>query len=359
MSAFTEDTARPADLNFDLRNPRMPDSAFADEEDAIKHLVASASLGELLGSIASSGWMDFEPLIVLNHDRDHGIDDVVVEGNRRLAALRLLADPGLARRVGQRVPATLHADSIPKEVRIWRVESRAEARDFIGFKHINGAFKWDSFAKAKYAADWLAEEPDIDAVSRRLGDAHNTVVRLVNGYRVLVQSERQGFDRSQIPGRFAFSHLYTGLTRPSIRDYVGIEESGSLLPDNPVPDGKAENLQELMIWLYGQGDVQPVIRSQNPDLKRLAKVLENNVAIAMLSRTRELDSAYDIVEDRTARFESELTALLAQAKTVSGLIGNFSGDRELLAIAETAFKTTRSIHQSMVEEVRDRESAAS
>jgi len=353
MSQFREDTANPSDLNFDLRNPRMPDYLFADEEEAIQHLVDTASLTELVDSITSSGWMDYEPMIVLDRDDQLSLDDVVIEGNRRLAVLRLLANPDLAKRVGQQIPNSMHAASIPASVRIWRVASRAEARDFIGFKHINGAFKWDSFAKAKYAAEWLAEEPDLTAVSRRLGDTHNTVVRLVNGYRVLTQSERQGFDRASIPGRFAFSHLYTGLTRPSIRDYVGLTDTGTLLPENPIPDSHAGNLNQLMVWLYGQGPVAPVIQSQNPDLKRLATVLESSTATAMLATSQDLEVAYETVEDKPARFTSELTALLAQAKTVSSLIGNYDGDPELLEIAATAFKTTRAIHQSMLDEARD------
>src|SRR3712207_9450569 len=48
---------------------------------------------------------------------------------------------------------------------------------------------------------WLDEEPDLDAVSRRLGDSNNTVARLVNGYRALVQSKAHGFARDKVPGR--------------------------------------------------------------------------------------------------------------------------------------------------------------
>ena len=353
MSQFREDTSSPSDLNFDLRNPRMPDNLFANEEEAIQHLVDNASLSELIDSITSSGWMNYEPMIVLDRDDVLKVDDVVIEGNRRLAVLRLLSDPALAKRVGQTIPKDIPAGSIPDIVTVWRVKTRAEARGFIGFKHINGAFKWDSFAKAKYAAEWLAEEPDLATVSRRLGDTHNTVVRLVNGYRVLTQSERQGFDRGAISGRFAFSHLYTGLTRPSLREYVGLTDTGTLLPENPIPDSHAAHLHQLMVWLYGQGDTPPVIQSQNPDLKHLASVLENPSAIAMLSSTNDLEVAYETVEDKPARFSAELTALLAQAKTVSSLIGNYDGDPELLEIASTAFKTTRAIQQSMLSEARD------
>ncbi|MEZ5284996.1 MAG: hypothetical protein R2712_09350 [Vicinamibacterales bacterium] len=33
-----------------------------------------------------------------------------------------------------------------------------QAREFIGFKHINGPHKWDAIAKARFAANWYRKE---------------------------------------------------------------------------------------------------------------------------------------------------------------------------------------------------------
>ena len=79
----------PAHLQFDPRNPRLPDSATPSESEAIEALVAEADVNELVQSITHSGWLDYEPMIVLREGM------VVLEGNRRLAALRLIAHPDL------------------------------------------------------------------------------------------------------------------------------------------------------------------------------------------------------------------------------------------------------------------------
>ena len=79
------DKAAPDTLSLDLSNPRMPDEKFADEDEAIAYLYVQADLSELIQSIGNSGWLDFEPLIVEEPTR------TVVEGNRRLAALRIIA----------------------------------------------------------------------------------------------------------------------------------------------------------------------------------------------------------------------------------------------------------------------------
>ena len=132
------------------------------------------------------------PLIVEESTR------TVIEGNRRLAALRIIANHQLQQRFKVTLPEPLHPNAKPDEIQVNYVGSRNEARDFIGFKHVNGAFKWDSYAKAKFAHSWLQDGDDIDEVSRRLGDGHNTVCRLVNGVVVLEQAEKAKlFDRAR------------------------------------------------------------------------------------------------------------------------------------------------------------------
>lgn len=332
----------PVGLKLDLRNPRMPDEGFADEDDTLEWLVNEASLEELIQSIASSGWIDYEPLIVLKDST------TVIEGNRRIAALRLLADPDRAKRLGVKIPSAMHENAKPTSVRAWMVTDRKDARDFIGFKHINGAFKWDAFAKAKYAADWLADDGEVGEVAHRLGDTHNTIVRLVNGYKVLRQAESLGFDRRDISGRFAFSHLYTALTRPNYRDFLGLAQTTGLLDDNPVDAAHREQLMQVMIWLYGQDRQPAVIRSQNPDLKRLAEVLPNRTAVAMLIREPDLTAAHAEVEDKSQLFADAIYELSTASKNAIALIGGYEGgDSELEALVANIVRTVRGIQATM------------
>ena len=82
---------KPADLHLDLMNPRVTDDPFEDERAALEYLVDHADVDELVQSILGSGWLDYEPLIVLEDG------NVVLEGNRRLVALRILSDPSCKR----------------------------------------------------------------------------------------------------------------------------------------------------------------------------------------------------------------------------------------------------------------------
>jgi len=80
-----------------------------------------------------------------------------------------------------------------------------------------------------------------------LGDSHNTVRRLVAGFHVLKQAETRGFNlNDRTKKRFAFSHLYKAISRPSVRAYRGIDDDEEEFSAIPVPDDKGENLDRLM-----------------------------------------------------------------------------------------------------------------
>ena len=80
-------------LVLDSENPRLVSvDALTSDSAIIAQLYRGEDLGELLQSIAASGYIDIEPLIVMEQDTAL----LVLEGNRRLAVIRLFRDPGLA-----------------------------------------------------------------------------------------------------------------------------------------------------------------------------------------------------------------------------------------------------------------------
>ncbi|BCM19227.1 ParB N-terminal domain-containing protein [Mesorhizobium sp. J8] len=332
------------DLKFDPENPRVPTEKFENEEAAVQYLKDEYDLEELVQSILSSGWIDFEPLIVQSKT------NIVFEGNRRLAALRLIESQALRDAVNYRLPDIPNAKQLPKEVRVRYVDTRGEARRFVAFKHINGPFKWDAYAKAKYATDWLDEGEDVDVISRTLGDNHNTVRRLIAGFRVLEQAQERGFDINQrTKKRFAFSHLYTAVSRPGVRTFLGIEDDEDL-SKVPVPAANGEQLDQLMSWLYGQEQKREptVIASQNPNLNQLVRVIENKNALAALVSSRRLDQAFEQVEPPSERFKEALLAASKECENALGLSSYFDGDETLLAMIRNLATTVRTLRDTMV-----------
>ena len=351
----------PTDLlDFDPKNPRFAEDPLRNPTDGeiIEYLSDKADLSELVQSIAANGYIDIEPMIVMQRA---GGRFAVLEGNRRLAVIKLLKNPDLVGNSGIVVPPITKTirDTLEK-VTVYRVKDHEEARDFVGFKHINGPHKWDALAKARFAADWYEAERSkgitLRDIARRLGDRHDTVLRLVNGIFVLDQAEKARiFDiHDRYPERaFAFSHLYTALTRPQYRDYLGLlaEWRTNEPKANPVPKSHLENLRHEMVWLFGSksDDIRPVIRSQNPHIKWLGAVLQNPTARAVMLARNDLQEAYKLVDTPAARLEAALVNALQNAEVALSQVAFFDGTNyTMVELSGRLVKTATLINTTLV-----------
>jgi hypothetical protein len=349
----------PTDLlDFDPNNPRLAEDGIKNPTDSqvILSLAEMADLSEVVESIAANGYIDIEPIVA----QRIGERWRVLEGNRRLAAIRILQQPALAKGTGIAVPEISKQNlKTLKEVTVYAVADPDQARDFIGFKHINGPHKWDAIAKARFAADWYRRERQkgitIEKIARRLGDRHDTVVRLVNGMFILDQAEEaKVYDaKDRYPGkRFAFSHLYTALTRPGYREFLGLPEEwrGDDPEPNPVPEDHLDNLKQVLVWLYGSksDNIKPVINSQNPDIKDLAAVLANARARTIMMLRNDLREAYAQIERKGARFEGALINAKQEAEiAMSQITGYDPSDSTLLEIGRDLRATSDQLYLSM------------
>ncbi len=342
-------------LCFDIENPRLAAQyglkEGASDIDVIIALKNIADLDELLLSIASNGYTKIEPMIIIGNQEPYR----VLEGNRRLAAIRLLKNPELAKKCRITVPKTeINLDSELDEVLVYRVENENEARSFIGFKHINGPHKWDSLAKAKYAAEWYKEGKSVSEISRYIGDSFATVKKMLHGWIVLQQAEDKGLfsiDERYPTRQFAFSHLYVALTRSQIREFLGLDPSFSRIEieENPVPDEKLSELKSLLIWLYGSSKdkEKPVVSSQNPDIKNLAEILGHPKAMAMLERSKDLSKAYAELTPAEQVFEKALYQAESSAKQALGNVYSYAGGRSLYDTAIELRNITKQLAMNM------------
>lgn len=344
-------------LTFDPRNPRFtPDKnpGPITEISIVRHMARTADVGELVDSISASGYIDIEPLIVIGE----GDDLIVLEGNRRLAALRIISSAEFAQAAKLVVPeiSDEHKAST-KRVSVYRVGRREDARDLIGFKHINGPQPWDALAKARFAAEWLDQEQrkrekgddsalTLADITQRMGDKHDTIFRIVSAAYALDQAEDQGIFqvRDRTKKSFSFSHLYTALSYSEIREFVGLGPANRTIEPtrNPIPKDGLEHFQQLLIWLYGSAsrDIEPVIRTQAKDLGRLKKVIGNAKALPMLVASGDLDIAVAESTPGTTRLSEHLLIAKANLEKAQAVLQLYDGLDA--TIVETAQEINRS-----------------
>ena len=323
----------PSTLRLDSNNPRLQRAGHdADEDELLAILWREYSVDEVAMSIAESGFFPHEPLFVA----EEGDQLVVIEGNRRLAAVRLLCDAELRERLRVTNLPSISADR-QLELELLPVIrcNRKDVWQYVGFKHVNGPQVWNSLAKAQYIA-WVRNElrTDLSDIAQTIGDRHQTVARLYRAYMALTQAEANGvYDREwRSRKHFSFSHLYTGLDYPGIRDFTGIAPVDPP-KELPIPKRKLKRFGELCVWLWGDNtrSKSPVVKSQNPDLRRLGEALLSSDGVAALRVDLDLDAAVGIARGDTALFREALVIAKKSLQDARGkVVTGFEGEPDLL-----------------------------
>lgn len=340
-------------LVFDDQNPRMVEFGVAgyNEEQLINLLWREMAVEELVMSILALGFFDHEPLYVMR--REDG-KYVVLEGNRRLAAIRSILTPGLVkgdrmRKYEDRITPDIKA-KLQNSIPVIILDRRQDAWRLLGFKHVNGPAKWGSYAKAKYIADVHRQFGiSLEQIAEQIGDTNKTVSKLYQGLMVIEQAEEHAefcIDDIKTP-RLYYSHLYTALGYEKFRAYLGITDGADI--DAPVPSEKYHSLQEVMDWIFGskKRGVEQCIKTQNPDLRKFVEVLGNDLCVAALRTSSSLDIAYDLtIEDDEALRDALVKARLALDKAASK-VGSFGGDERLVRQAGTVFKLAQSVYDHL------------
>ena len=339
------------DLAFDLKNPRLPEFGLtmeSTEAEVIKVLWDAMDVRELVLSIAASGFFQHEPLIVAHEDEKN----VVIEGNRRLAAVRVLIDPELSEFLSADAPRIAG----PAKKALMELPAlfatREEAWRHLGFKHVNGPAKWGSYAKARYIAEvHRVYGIELTDIAKQIGDTHRTVQRLFRGLMVIEQAERMKvFSRDdRWRNHFSFSHLYTGLSYAGISEFIGLQPEADD-QENPVPTEKQQQLGELFLWMYGSKKrVQPpVIETQNPHLRQFEAVVRDRQALAALRDSNDLSIAFEISRPSSTVFEESLLASKRDLQRAKGMVSTgYDGSNELLRIAGTVAELADALYDEM------------
>lgn len=345
----------PDDLHFDYKNPRIAEfdvNANTPDKEIMRILWTVMGVEEIVLSIKASGFFRYEPLYCVKESGNV----IVIEGNRRLAAVKAILNPNLVNFSGVNKNALAVTDEIKEqltELPVVIVPNRESAWKFIGFKHINGAQKWGSYAKAQYISEIHNEyHVPLAEIASQLGDTFNTVEKLYQGLQVINQAEHEGiFDRTDVPAsRLFFSHLYTGLQQSGFKSFLEIENT-PMDSKIPIAKDKLPDLEDLLAWVFGSKSkgIQPVVKSQNPDLRQLDAILKNPEARAALKQGMPLPSAFEITRPKAATFEEHImTAKFSLQKAFAYLTEGYNGsNKDLLEQANTVANLADDLHKQM------------
>jgi hypothetical protein len=341
-------------LLLDPENPRLESVAKTkDQLDLIKAMWREMAVSEVALSIAANGFFEEEPLFAVPAPKEKGeARYYVVEGNRRLTAVKLLLDEDLRKAIKATDLPLLSAEAKTKlrSLPVSIYNKRQDLWAYFGFRHVNGPKEWDSLSKAAYIAKVLREYgKSLEEITRAIGDQHSTVKRIFRGYVLLEQAEQmtkfKREDRSR--NRFFFSHLYTAADYPEVQEFLGIDADRCVVGKKYLP-----HLEELMVWLFGSKErgLEPLVRTQAPDLSNLRSVIGNKGALAALRSGISLDRAFVISKGDSNRFEEALAQAKDALQEGKGTVTTgYRGNKELLDQMESI----QSLAVSLFNEMRE------
>ena len=331
-----------ADLLLDPENPRLPpESGVLDRtsQDAIALYMETAyRLEEIAESVVERDFDPTEILWVVPTDGRY----TVVEGNRRLAALRFLTeDPlrqqlerpqrrGLWDALAERLRTNGHdVSQLPVMVRA----SRDEFLDHLGFRHVSGVLKWTAEAKARYLTQLVErEELSYAAAAKRIGSNAPAVRRQVDAYRILRQAKAA--DMHTDPAERWFGLFYTAVARPQFRRFLGISDDEGA-PREPVPPESLAQLEECLGWLFGTADGKRRVIADSRQISDLAIVVEEPEATAVLRNTRSLPNALAVSRGGKDQILGSLRTAREQLYVANGRAFEYKGDEEVMSVAQS------------------------
>jgi hypothetical protein len=270
-------------------------------------MLLDGSLLDLMGSIAEHGFFQGEPLLVVPRD---DVSYLVVEGNRRLAAMRLLLHPEQAPvRAAAVLELAERAAGLSPQVAGVIFTNRDEILDYLGFRHITGVKEWDPLAKARYLRQLWERTPGDNAerlriLARKIGSQPYYVKRLLGGLRVFDTIEKSDF--FQIDGlndnTLSFSLLSTALSFDSLSEYLGVPED--TVEERPLD---TEHVEKFARWVFEkQPDGGGTTLGDSRNMTALAAVVAKPEALNLLEQGATLTDAALATEHMGQQFTRAL-----------------------------------------------------
>lgn len=280
-------------LHLDFRNPRLPEELTqADESQLIEFVAEEYDALRIAKSIALFGYFYSEPLIGI-HEQD---EMVIVEGNRRLATLKLLNDEDLRQKLElsriEEWEAAARSDKIPDAVPVVVQDSRAQVAPVLGYRHISGIEPWDPWSKARFIASMVEEgERDFEEAATLVGENETDVRSHYRNYRI-VRQLRDSFHINTERPEERFGVFTRAMQSVSMRNYVGAPAPAAVQREvDPLPDSSRQSSEELLSWLFGDDEDGPVIK-ESRQIQDLSTVLDSSEGVQVLRDTRNLEEAF-------------------------------------------------------------------
>lgn len=324
-------------LLLDPYNPRLPESLRGGEQpDLAVVLEMGFDAFAVAQSVADNGFFAAEPLIAIHAEEPDKY--IVVEGNRRLTALLGLSHPEIREQFAEptrwedvATKAEMSPDVvIPIVVHVNREATHVE----VSRAHVVGKLQWRPYMQARFIAARVAEGRTIKEVADLIGITKSKAADLYRDQAIVAQAEQAGLNTGEVER--AFSVLTVAMGNTKLRDHIGAPLGSRLEPgDDPVPAGKINELKEVISWVFGDEDAEPVI-TDSRQISALGNVAASEVGLSALRSGKSLDEAKQQVQsagmDPRERLVKRITAATNALGAASDDLAEYASDKQVVGL---------------------------
>jgi hypothetical protein len=315
------------DLILDTNNPRLPKSmGNKSESEIINFFLSDASLVELMLAIGKNDFFEGEQLLVV----ETGNKYTVIEGNRRLSAVKLLHSPEIATIYKNKVEQVINeSEYFPKEIPCLIFNDKDEILKYLGYRHITGIKSWKLLEKARYITklrtDFYVDKPLHFAsreIAKMIGSRRDYVLRILVGYELYSTIENNGFYgiKDLNDTSFHFNYIADSLSRSKIESFLGI----NLESENPSKDMNLIHLKEWTNWLFNKSLPNKII-GDSEHLNILNKVLDAPLALKAFRDGEKLFKAFEFTDGINEQFQNAISEAAIQLEKADSLTHKVNG----------------------------------
>jgi hypothetical protein len=241
-------------LHLDPVNPRLaPSEKARDTRELVAELVAHENVDDIARSIVERGVFPNEFMIGVVDDDER---TVIIEGNRRLAALKILLSPGLAPESRQKFFGALSARVDPKLIRQVTVviaPSRELAAPLIVSKHTDPGTKgWGPTQQARYIASLTRDDLSVDELARLLGMDKTALaknLRIDALYKIACALDLPETELAVVrnPREFNFSAFERLMENSLVQTLLGLDFDDRLQPRVTIKDAEFKKTMRRLV----------------------------------------------------------------------------------------------------------------
>lgn len=327
-----------------IHEPSVQDRAYSLIKDDGRD-----ELRALKESIQANGYVPIEALVVREYPSDKG-KYVVIEGNRRVAAMRWLVSD---REAGAPVSAQLldsfeHLPAIILDPCDTNYEHLRHV--LMGLRHVSGIKEWGGYQRAKLVVE-LVDEQDfaLGDAAKAIGMTSHEATRRYRAYKALEQMQQdEEFGPQAKPEMYRLFH--EAVAQPKVRQWLGWDEGKAEFTH----EDHRQEFYKLLIPCIPEDEEEEAPRALAPKIKTYEDVRSLKEILGDVSAVESLVDPEQTMVDALAlaRVSAASTNWLPRIIAASRTLGQISVET-LKKLSSDDIDPLRQLYRALKERLED------